>query len=206
LLAGSKYIFSPSYTSSHTCPRIADYDQDGQPDMLVTTEQGGTYYVNHIRNYLHTTAPIDTVAPFNPLYNSTRPVMWGKYLRFAVGQLTHDSLPDLLIGGQRGGLLTMLNAADLSEPSNTAQAPGTAQPSVLLYPNPSTQANVMLQLVGTTQAATYTITDVAGRQLATGRTLGQTSHLPTAALAPGMYYVTVSVPGSTPQTKALVVQ
>lgn len=85
----------------------------------------------------------------------------------------------------------------LKNDSYTGLRENTTQHTAKIYPNPvsSSTAEVTLQLPQNT-GGQYTITDLSGRVMASGKLTGTATHISTATLAPGMYLLHAGTTGN----------
>jgi hypothetical protein len=104
--------------SGFAAPRVADFNRDGQPDLLVGSESGKVYGFPSL--WLHLSAPLTQNNLF--CYNSNGGVSdslpHGNFIVPASGDLDGDLYPDLLLGFFKGGLVHWRNrslAASVAE-------------------------------------------------------------------------------------------
>lgn len=78
---------------SNTTPALADLDGDGRPDLLLGSEHGGVQLWRNVTvgDAVRFVRDSSFVVPTDP------------YSAPAVGDVTADGLPKLIVGGIRGG-------------------------------------------------------------------------------------------------------
>jgi len=129
------------FFSGFAVPRLSDFNANGIYDLVVGTERGRLYFYPDFEN-LQGRFPARNTAIFHAetgLYDSTR---LSYFITPCVAQLNSDTLPDLLVGTFRGGVRAFANT-QLNVGVNEMEAKGG---KILLYPNPSNDGLVHLQL------------------------------------------------------------
>ena len=120
-------------------PTVADLDGDGTDELLVGNEYGQVLRYSMRRDSLEARWPVERVSYTNPLDSSAYPIAVGGVSMPAVGFIDADTLPDLLVGSVRGGLL--LYSTNYAAPliNDTGRPPRLDQASstIRLYPNPN---------------------------------------------------------------------
>lgn len=197
----TEYDFRPNgYFTGYTSPRAADFDGDDTLDLAVGNQLGQVFI---FRNAF---APNRLFAKQFPdsnwLYNATYDTLTGnkalgEYVQLAIRDLNNDTAPDLMIGAARGGLRFFLNGA-VDSSLGIAATPTAPALNFAVFPNPigaqSTQLSVLLSddfSFAATHAATYTLTDIFGRQVRQGPLRARLSSVSVEGLARGTYALRV---------------
>lgn len=132
-----------TFFTGFAVPRVSDFNANGNYDLMVGAENGKVYFYPDIEGNLTGTFANRSLAFFYPntgIYDSTRHTI---YATPAVALLNGDTLPDILIGTFRGGVVAFKNSlSNVSVPYLGSQLPKTT-----LYPNPSNDGlfNVVVQ-------------------------------------------------------------
>ena len=200
LSSGGSNLPRPPYLS----PAVADFDGDGQLDLLTLD---GTGMVTLYPGFQRQTKPFvgRTELFYNAFAQRYEPARLGGYgsveLRFAAAaaDLNHDGRPELYVGTMAGGVVSFLGRQGTvlaARPSAAATALALS-----LYPNPAAQAAT----VETAQPTRLTLFDLAGRVVLTDATPARTRTLDLRALAPGVYLVRATAPDGTSTTQRLAV-
>lgn len=164
-------------------PAVADFDGDGQPDLLTVD---GTGMVMLYSNYRAQSGSFTGSSSlfYNALisqYGSAR--LGGGLARFAAtaADLNQDGHPELYIGTESGGLVSYLrtNAVALST------QPTSPPLNLSVYPNPAAGATA----VDTDRPTRLRLLDLTGRVVLTDDTLTTSHQLDLRKLATGLYLV-----------------
>ncbi|MGI4870035.1 MAG: T9SS type A sorting domain-containing protein [Janthinobacterium lividum] len=187
-------------------PLVADFDKDGNPDLLTIDGFGD---VNIYPNFRSQQASFTGQSNlfYNSLTQQSSPSRLGGgsigagLLRFtpAVADLNQDGKLELYLGTETGGIISYLNrtSAALASRSAASQALGLG-----LYPNPATAAAT----VETAQATRLRVFDLTGRLVQHEEALLRTRTLNLQGLAPGVYLVQATAADGTSATQRLAVQ
>lgn len=187
-------------------PTVADFDRDGQPDLL-TADASGT--VRLYSNFRNQTAPFAarTNLQYNALSSSYQAVSVGQgyTLRLAptTADLNRDGVLELYIGTQGGGIVSYLpgtRAVLATQPA--AQAAAALALSV--YPNPA--APTASVTVETAQPTSLRLYDRTGRLVREEPTAQRSRTLSLSGLATGLYLVRATAPDGTVATSKLLVK
>jgi len=135
-------IHVAQFFTGYAVPRLADLNKNGLYDLVVGTERGRVFFYPDVEGQTGN-FPARNIAFFyaeTGVYDSTR---FSYYVTPCVGMLNEDTLPDLLVGTYRGGVLAF---------RNTISTVGLRhlqldEQSVLVYPNPS-NGDVFIRLQG----------------------------------------------------------
>lgn len=135
-------IHVAQFFTGYAVPRLADLNKNGLHDLVVGTERGRVYFYPDVEGQTGN-FPARNIAFFyaeTGVYDSTR---FSYYVTPCVGLLNEDTLPDLLLGTYRGGVLAFRNTI------NTVGLRDMQldEKSVLVYPNPSS-GEVFIRLQG----------------------------------------------------------
>ncbi len=133
-------IHVAQFFTGYAVPRLTDLNKNGVYDLVVGTERGRVYFYPDIEaqtgNY-----PARNVAFYYPetgVYDSTR---FSFYVTPCIGLLNEDTLPDLLVGTYRGGVLAFRNTLS----SVNVPVLDFDEKAILVYPNPSA-GDIMVRL------------------------------------------------------------
>jgi hypothetical protein len=197
----TEFDFKPvGYFTAYTSPRAADFDGDDTLDLAVANQLGELFV---FRNAFAPSRLFKKQFPdSNWLYNATYDTLTGdkrlgEYVQLAIRDLNNDTAPDLMIGAARGGLRYFLNGA--VDTTMGLSAPiAVASLSFGVFPNPvGSQTSSMTVLLGDDftsfngQLATYTLTDIFGRQVRQGALSARVSQVSIEGLARGTYALRV---------------
>ncbi|WP_035562524.1 T9SS type A sorting domain-containing protein [Hymenobacter sp. IS2118] len=168
-------------------PTVADFDGDGQPDLLTADAAGGLRLFSNYRAQSGTFSD-RTDLLHNPLTGQYEPTRLGRNAnaRFALApaDLNGDGAPELLVGTQAGGLLSY---GTRNRPTTITATRSEAARALALaiYPNPATASAT----VEARSPVRLTLLDLTGRVVQT-TALPQRQHLLNlSSLAPGVYLV-----------------
>ena len=181
---------------------VADFDGDGQPDLLTTDGSGAVTLYAAFRSQRGGFA-----GSSNLFYNAlsgqyTASVLGHTYsaLRMAptAADLNQDGTPELYVGTESGGLVSYLvrPRAVLATQPGAAVALGFS-----VYPNPAARAAT----AETAQPTRLVLFDLAGRRVLADATLARTHQLNLAGLAPGLYVAQATAADGTSTTQRLAV-
>jgi hypothetical protein len=151
-----------SFFTGFAVPRVSDFNANGNYDLMVGAENGKVYFYPDIEGNLTGTFANRSLAFFYPntgIYDSTRHTI---YATPTVAMLNGDTLPDILIGTFRGGVLAFKNSlSNVSVPHL-----GVQLPKIKLYPNPSTDGLVNIAVEASdAPIADIQLYDLQGRLL-----------------------------------------
>jgi hypothetical protein len=184
-----------------SAPCITDLNKNGKPDLLLGDKDGELLYFPDIDT-------INTLVPYagSLLYDyrtgarSTGKLFSG-YLVPTAAYLDQDSIPDLMLGGRRGGLVFLGSANNGFEPvrnSGIETAETIVPIKMTLFPNPARDFFVLrYNNVNELQRAEICVTDMMGRQLFKSALVieqGQGDYrIPSTGLHNGMYIVNIMI-------------
>jgi len=193
--------FGDLYTSSgdnyQTAPCIADMDKDGKPDLLLGDEFGRLWYY-HDFDTINKLVPTNRILVWDNGANkvdSNR--IFSRYSIPAVADLDDDSLPDIMLGCLRGGLI-FLGSANHGFENLRNSGLETAVPyhpiHIDLFPNPAKDVVVLeYNNPAERQNTTLVVTDILGRQVLSQAFVMQNGkadeRFSTNQLSNGMYIV-----------------
>lgn len=191
-----------NFFTGFAVPRVSDLNANGNYDLMVGSESGKVYFYPDIEGNLAGTFANRSVAFFYPetgIYDSTRHTY---YATPTVMHLNADTLPDLLIGTFRGGVLAFKNSlSTVNVPELVRQ-----QPKTKLYPNPSVdgQFNVVVEEENVNIAAVQ-LYDMQGRLLETFRFSGFEQKVQIQTRSAGLLLVRVELHDGRTSNQRLVV-
>ncbi|MGI4834510.1 MAG: T9SS type A sorting domain-containing protein [Janthinobacterium lividum] len=181
---------------------VADFDGNGQPDLLTTDGTGAIALYANFRSQSGS-----FVGSNNLFYNAfsgqyTASVLGHTYsaLRMAptAADLNQDGTPELYLGTETGGLVSYLprpRAVLATQPSAGAAL------GLSLYPNPAARAAT----AETAQPTRLVLFDLTGRRVLADATLARTHQLNLAGLAPGLYVAQATAADGISTTQRLAV-
>jgi hypothetical protein len=184
-------------------PTVADFDRDGQPDLL-TADASGT--VRLYSNFRNQRAPFTsrTNLQYNALSSSYQAVRVGQgyTLRLAptTADLNRDGLLELYIGTQGGGIVSYLPGTRTVLATQPA-AQAAAALALSVYPNPAA-ASVTIE---TAQPTSLRLYDRTGRLVREEAGAQRSRTLSLSGLAAGLYLVRATAPDGTVATSKLLV-
>jgi hypothetical protein len=167
-------------------PTVADFDGDGQPDLLTVDDSGTLRLFANIRNQSNTF--IDRTDLF---YNNVLGMLEesrfgnaGLHINNNLGaaDINADGAPELFVGMEAGGILSYItrNRTITATKSEAARALALS-----VYPNPA----VATATIETAALTHYTLLDLTGRTLRRGDALARKHTLDLTGLAAGVYLV-----------------
>ncbi|WP_310392839.1 T9SS type A sorting domain-containing protein [Hymenobacter sp.] len=166
-------------------PVVADFDGDGAPDLLTADATG---LLRLFTNYRAQSGAFveRTDLLRNPLNNQFEPTRLGRDLvthyGLAAADLNGDTVPELFVGTQAGGILTYRPR----ERVITAARPAAVRALALgVYPNPATATAT----VETAAPTRVTVFDLTGRVVRAAGATQRRHALSLAGLAAGVYLV-----------------
>ncbi|WP_191906426.1 T9SS type A sorting domain-containing protein [Hymenobacter baengnokdamensis] len=183
-------------------PAVADFDGDGQPDLLTLDGKGTVSFYSNFRSQGPKFIARNELFynSFSGLYEPAR-LGQGYVLRFAAAaaDLNQDGTPELYVGTQTGGIISFMPRNRTVLATRTAAAASLA---LSIYPNPAAQAAT----TETAQPTRLRLFDLAGRQVLSDLTPARTHHLDLRALAPGLYVVQATATDGTATSQRLAVE
>jgi hypothetical protein len=186
-------------------PTVADFDRDGQPDLL-TVDAGAT--VRFYSNFRNQTAPftVRTDLQYNALSSSYQAMRLGQgytlRLRPAAADLNQDGTLELYIGTQGGGIVSYLPGTRTVLATQPA-AQAAAALALSVYPNPAAPtASVTIE---TAQPTSLRLYDRTGRLVREETAAQRSRSISLSGLATGLYLVRATAPDGTVATSKLLV-
>ena len=179
-----------SFFTGFAVPRVADFNANGNYDLMVGSESGKVYFYPDIEGNLTGTFANRSIAFFFPetgVYDSTR---HSYYATPCVAQLNADTLPDLLIGTYRGGVLAFKNSLT----SVGVPYLGSQQPKTNIYPNPSNNGLFTVRVEeANASIAAIQLYDLQGRLLGNFPFMGLETQVQIQTQAEGLLLVRVQL-------------
>ena len=179
-----------SFFTGFAVPRVSDFNANGNYDLMVGAENGKVYFYPDIEGNLTGTFANRSLAFFYPntgIYDSTRHTI---YATPTVAMLNGDTLPDILIGTFRGGVVAFKNSlSNVSVPHL-----GVQLPKIKLYPNPSTDGlvNIVVE-ASNAPIADIQLYDLQGRLLEHFRFTGLESAVQIQTQSTGLLLVRIQL-------------
>lgn len=186
----------------YAVPRVTDLDHDGIKEILIGTAYGATRLYRPNGRPVHDSLSADDGWLWQrSLTDSLIPDMGSRISPVAV-DLTGDSIPELVFGNSRGGLLMATTSF-----TRLTSIPKIDYSKVQfgLFPNPAKDF-VTLKRDHTTEDWTIRILDINGRLMRSGIILKHEKELglSVGTLSPGMYLFEVNAKGSRNVVKFLI--
>ncbi|MBW3130432.1 T9SS type A sorting domain-containing protein [Hymenobacter profundi] len=201
-IRNSKNVPAPDNRAYNLNPAVADFDGDGQPDLLVTDSEGRIQLFPNFRAQQGAFTPLPETF-YNELLGRYQPVWLGQgrinQLILAVADLNGDQRPELFIGLESGGMVAYGVRGTVVTDAPTAPTLLTA---VQLYPNPA-RGTATLEAPDPVRVSVF---DVTGRLLYHSATAARTHHLDLHDRAAGVYVVQAETLAGQRTTRRLVVQ
>lgn len=165
-------------------PAVADFDGDGQPELLTADDTGELRVWPQVLSTPNTaTAFVDSLVRnvatygFNAARLGTRPVL-------TTGDLDADGLPEVIVGTAGGGLRLLRHQAQ----ANGLAEALAAKLGLEVFPNPANQELIVRTALG--KPVAVEVLDALGRVVLTSG-LAPEQHLNIAHLPAGLYAVRV---------------
>lgn len=164
-------------------PTVADFDGDGQPDLLTADALGEIRMYSNFRSQ-----PSSFLARTDLFYNA----LLGQYQENRLGtaavfryapataDVDGDGVPELFLGLEGGGIVALATRRQVLSTNSAA----TTLP-LQVYPNPTTGRAT----VEAPRPVRVTILDITGRTVRQDDALNRTHTLSLTGLAPGIYLV-----------------
>ena len=162
---GNQYV---KVSEGYAAPAVADFDNDGKPDLAVGALNGTLRVFSDYKNYIKSYPPEMDSVFYNYGSNRGEAKDFGSLTRPAVVDLDGDTYPDFMIGNSRGGLNFYGSVNQF--PDSVKQITGLIRADYIyptdysFFPNPTHNALSILRS-GITNAATIQLFDVWGRPL-----------------------------------------
>lgn len=186
-------VEEPYFSSlGYSVPHVNDFDHDGHLDIAVGTNYGDVRIYN-IHNHPITDSLIATEKSFYTHFQGDSSVVrLGSYITVTTGDLNGDSIPEWIMGGQRGGLL--FGKSDKTLNNNMGINPFIQNHSIefKLIPNP-TNTSKGFTITQPKQSGNWyiSISDVTGKLMDQKHMMKNDAGLfiETNALKSGVYFI-----------------
>lgn len=179
------------YFISQATVRIADFNNNGSPDLITAGEWGSIQVFPDIRNNVFNKA----TASSNPLFyypntNVTTNARLGAFTGLAVKDMDGDNLPDLFTGSLRGGIEYYRNTS-----LQVSIDELVVDNLIKVYPNPANETLTLESLTDNTLITGYKIYDISGRMVGQNLSLSASNihKLETSSLNTGFYLIEVKL-------------
>lgn len=170
------------YFTGSAVVRMADLNNNGNPDLVIGNEWGSLYFYADIRNNITAQIPVSNQAFYYPSVNVTRDLRPGQFVSPAIGEVNGDNLPELFIGTFRGGIEMYVNTTSLVSVSTER-----IENALSIYPNPTTDLLTVRLQSDLAQLKAYRLFDMQGRQLQQAQLSAQEVELQLNAYPQGIY-------------------
>jgi hypothetical protein len=186
-------------------PTVADFDKDGQPDLLTVDASATVRFYSNFRSQGSQFVP-RTDLQYNTLSSSYQAMRLGQgyTLRMApaAADLNQDGTLELYIGTEGGGIVSYLPATRTVLATQPA-AQAAAALALSVYPNPAEPtASITIE---TAQPTSLRLYDRTGRLVRQDNTAQRSRTLSLSGLAAGLYLVRATAPDGTVATSKLLV-
>lgn len=146
----------------YATPTVSDIDNDGNLEIILGTLYGDIR-IYHPENHLITDSLIaEEYSFFNEHNGDTSNILASAWLKPAFFDLTGDSIPELIMGNLKGGL--MFGQSTLSKKRVNSNPKLSAQNQFKIFPNP-TKSNFIVESPNVNTRWSVTITNMDGREL-----------------------------------------
>ncbi|PSR06358.1 MAG: hypothetical protein BRD49_00905 [Bacteroidetes bacterium SW_10_40_5] len=181
---------------SFLSPFLADLDQNGALDLLLGTNGNGIQFYWDITENLNDTFEAMNQVIYNKLEQQKVEKEMGGRIYPAVAPLDKDSLPDIMLGSMRGGLMLM-ETQDIrnSIPVSYNQTAWQNTNDVKIYPNPaSDQVYIEWELQRPESNYQVEIYNFQGQRLFNQqfKQSGKRESLKVSTFSSGLYFVKIS--------------
>ncbi|MFM7496770.1 MAG: hypothetical protein ACKO17_01345, partial [Bacteroidota bacterium] len=129
--------------SGFASPRIADFNRDGFPDLVVGSESGKVFGFPSLWNHLSAPRSQNNLFCYNSNGGLADSLPHGNFLVPACADLDGDSFPDLVLGYMKGGLVYWQNRSTAVSVQELTRRP---QSKLSIRPHPVRQGQ-MLEVV-----------------------------------------------------------
>jgi hypothetical protein len=159
------------------------FDQNGSTRMLVSCMNGNIYlYGNIDGNLSGAFTRLDTV------YSKVGGTRYGYNISVSGGDLNNDTLADMLIGLYGGGVQVYYQDNILSTGSQAA-----FESKFSIFPNPTSEYIFINSKINSDNTL-YTIYDLEGREIMTGKIKGETCKVNLSSISAGIYVLKIKNP------------
>jgi hypothetical protein len=141
-----------------SAPVLMDIDKNGKLDLLSGSLTGNLYLYMDIENSLNGTFKRETNFLYSPIQKGYTNPNFGTLLRPAVAQLDGDTIPDIIIGNNKGGIY-YYGSHKIIRTSGIAEMPSK---QFSIYPNP---ASNLLNIASTEPIASCQLINILGQTL-----------------------------------------
>ncbi|RZK62520.1 MAG: T9SS type A sorting domain-containing protein [Hymenobacter sp.] len=209
-LANNDYgtLRSSSATSPliNLSPAVADFDGDGNPDLLTTDGNAAVRFYSNFRGQ-GTQFVARTDLFYNSFTSTYAAARLGSgtqlHLRPTAADLNQDGTPELYIGTETGGIVSYLPGSRTVLASRPLAAAAQAL-ALSVYPNPAGPAEAAT--IETAQPTSVRLLDLTGRLVRQDATAQRRRTLALNGLAPGLYVVQATATDGTTATQKLIVK
>jgi hypothetical protein len=172
------------YFTGSAVVRMADFNNNGNPDLVVGNEWGSLYFYADIRNNITGQIPVSSQSFYYPTVNITKDLRPGQFVSPAVGEVDGDNLPDLFIGTFRGGIELYRNTTSL-----VSVGTERIENALSVYPNPTSDRVTIQFASDLALLKNYRLFDLQGRLLQDAAINTPTFELELQAFPQGVYFL-----------------
>lgn len=184
---------------SYPAPRITDLNQNGTLDLLLGTENSGIKVYEDFEPLVgKETFPEKDIQVFSPSATEKNVDKLGSFLKPAIHQQGPDSLPDIMVGNGRGGLIFLgTNPTRDTIDDNTSLKPAqkTNDKDYKVFPNPTSDylKVELLAFPETQKQLTFNLRNLKGQLVQQSRITSHkgTQQIRVSSLTPGVYISTM---------------
>ncbi|MCB0736617.1 MAG: T9SS type A sorting domain-containing protein [Bacteroidetes bacterium] len=182
-------------------PVIADIDNDEKPEMLVGNDYGEVVFFDNI-SATQTTFSKRKNFVYNSLKKDTLNKRFGSYSNLAIADLNNDSLFDVVVGNERGGLhyLKGLGNPFISVPQIEATR------NFELFPNPTNGISILRTDNYDYAKGSLQVLNNLGQIVHSANQIGHNYQLETANWPKGLYQIVATSAHGKTASLTLVVQ
>ena len=183
-------VNTTEYFTGYAVPRVTDLNGNGQIDLVVGSERGRLFFYPDVSLQSGagwTESPRSIYSSLSGTGDSSR---LGRFVCPTPAHLNGDSLPDLLVGTLRGGVMTLHN---LGATLNVTPIQ-TEEIDLRLVPNPAVSGSTTLLWEPSRVAAGWhqlRVMDARGRVVLTSTLIGDEGRYPFRCEGTGLYWVEV---------------
>ena len=164
------------------------YRQNNETKLICGNEQGKLFFYDHIDNNLNGSFTLQTQWLPEQTENRLQAILEGTRVGLAIGNLNHDSYPDLIVGNYAGGMAYFEGLPEISVQVEHKRG----IPAIHSYPNPALEViHIETDYEGISQVRIF---DLTGRKIMDRSFNGHCFQLNISHLSPSVYFLNVKTP------------